>query len=559
MRFKFILAIALILCAFCVLPVNAYEIVNPQDNSVYNIGSASTLEITFNNDFWVIRGYSINGGSIIQDIHETPYTYQFSLSSNTSSVTYKFYLFNQQISNFELDFTVNYNYEEPAPSPMELYCYIDKQVDTITDNSVTYRLQCLPSEISTPDYDSLILYSEISSIPIDNIDDVLINLVSYQTTKYITVGQNGYTVYAAAGDLLGSDRVLLSVYLNGTGENPILPEPTVDPSALPDSNNQIWKPSDIGISESDSKRFQIRNIEYANDGGQINGANLTIWYTDINDAFSELPIYKNTNSPAIIDLTVPIAGGLFVEYGNFPYYEPVKVQNYPYLNNRRGFWITQELSDYYNLYYVYFDPLNPSTDIKYGITIRDGESHLPVSNAAISMDGGPVQYTTNYGGTVFNNVSQGKHSFTITKNGYSSLTVTKDIQISMSTELELFPLSAIPTATITPAPVRPVTPSPTLSSIDKPSNIMESVSFGFAKIFGIKTVENANYIFALMLILFPAVVAGSITHQALGFIAGGMIGFVFALAVGLVPIWVFFAMCLLAVIYFVLKGGNEGF
>ena len=212
------------------------------------------------------------------------------------------------------------------------------------------------------------------------------------------------------------------------------------------------------------------------------------------------------------------------------------------------------------MYYQYYDSNNPLTDINYGITLIDANTHLPVSNAAINIDGSNTQYTSNYGGTTFKNITQGVHTFTISKTGYNTLTFTKNIVITSSTEIEFFPLSVNPTATITPRPVNPsITPNPTISPIDKPTSILESVSYGLAKVFGVKTVDNANYIFALLIILFPAAIAGGITHQALGFIAGGMLGFVFALTIGLVPIWTFFAMCLLAVIYIMLIRGNEGF
>ena len=208
----------------------------------------------------------------------------------------------------------------------------------------------------------------------------------------------------------------------------------------------------------------------------------------------------------------------------------------------------------------FYDNESPLVNINFGITLIDGNTHLPVSNAAINIDGANTQYTTTYGGTVFRNITQGLHTFTISKQGYNTLTFTKNIAFSASTELEFFPISVIPTATITPRPVNPsITPSPTISPIDKPTSILESVSYGLAKVFGVKTVDNANYIFALLIILFPAAIAGGITHQALGFIAGGMLGFVFALTIGLIPIWTFFAMCLLAVIYIMLIRGNEGF
>lgn len=572
MRFKFILAIAIILCAFCILPVNAENIplimtYSNLDNQHYNVTNSNTAYVTLvygianiPNEVTLPSSPQINGYNlrvkpntfyrisktqhyvgdycIAPDGVKIPYiTLHAPATNETTTVTYTKSSYTAT-GTVTKTFTITYDFIDYV-DPFE-NVGINYDITDITDNSVNYSVRCYT------DSDS-IKFSEIYDYYVD-LDLIDVSLNAIDTTTIKNIGENGKYVYAWAMDTNSGSTKLLSVYLNGRNEIIV---PTEEPTAQP-------TPDDDLSQYGEKKNFQIRNIDYLQ-GTQLNGANLTIYYTDSEDNIISNPVYKNVNSPAVIDLRVPKAGGLFVEYGITPNYEPVKVQTYPALNNKVGYWINQEITDYENLYYQYYDSNNPLTDINYGITLIDGNTHLPVSNAAINIDGANTQYTSNYGGTVFKNITQGLHTFTISKQGYNTLTFTKNIVITSSTEIEFFPISVIPTATITPSPITPITPSPTISPIDKPTSILESVSYGLAKVFGVKTVDNANYIFALLIILFPAAIAGGITHQALGFIAGGMLGFVFALTIGLIPIWTFFAMCLLAVIYIMLIRGNEGF
>lgn len=578
--FRF-LAIAILMLSVFILPVNANTI---YDNPVVYIANAHTGNYNFavhntdtvyiiagtagsfapySNIFCIYDGTKVNGQNVIPTGQGTyPFDSPFVSGSSSSTtlsnvisngatpyiiynnnhynaITYNAIIYTSQSSSTSITGTITFTYDDDYNKELES-ARIESYTDSYEDNTVTYTVKC------KSDYPNTVYYSMIG-----NYRSFELGLIQYdedETETQITMGLNGTNVYSWAYNSNNGDTMLLQTYLAGRSEiEEPTPEPTPTPTPTPDDDLSQY---------GDKKIFQIRNIDYsADDMLLIDGINLTIYYIDTNDNIVNKPVFKSNNAPSVFDLNVPIAGYLFVEYGITPNYEPVKIQNYPYLN-RTGFLITQELSSYENLYYQYYDTDNPLTDINYGITLIDGNSHLPVSNAAISMDGGQVQYTSNYGGTVFQNITQGTHTFRVSKNGYNTLTFTKNIYITSSIEIEFYPVSVVPTATITPTPIRP---EQTLTPIDKPTNIMESVSYGLAKVFGVKTVDNANYIFALLIILFPAAIAGGITHQALGFIAGGMLGFVFALTIGLIPIWTFFAMCLLAVIYIMLIRGNEGF
>jgi len=43
-----------------------------------------------------------------------------------------------------------------------------------------------------------------------------------------------------------------------------------------------------------------------------------------------------------------------------------------------------------------------------------------------------------------------------------------------------------------------------------------------------------------------------------GFLVGAIVGFIIALGLGLIPLWVFFAMILSSIFFFVLRGSGGG-
>jgi len=49
-----------------------------------------------------------------------------------------------------------------------------------------------------------------------------------------------------------------------------------------------------------------------------------------------------------------------------------------------------------------------------------------------------------------------------------------------------------------------------------------------------------------------------ITMDGTGFLIGSIVGFVITLGLGLMPLWVFFAMILSAIFYFILRGSGGG-
>lgn len=552
MRFKFILAIALILCAFCVLPVNAYNVdlfLNDWNNSTVITLPDDTLTFGFSaygiylNEYefqpYTVRLSSVDGGKIYCPVSPPNppnpsivygSSYVPVLDIGTHDVVFTGIVNNvsRQLT-FRYTITENYN---PAPNAL-----INYQITDMSDTTVTYDVYCLPDE----NY----LFTAITAE--EQFIDSIPTLTSNETHKTFIIGETGGFVYSvAATNESGAQRKVISTYLYGRNEQPIEPTPT---------------PTDTPVYPDRIQAF-IQTFDYQS-GNMLSGVNMSIYEVTENGDNLEIgnKIYSSINAESQTILTVKNNTEYFIE-NELTGYFAVKNENVASLDNRYGYLWNPSLINPLRLYY---SRLDPSAQYNANFIVQDVNNN-GIAGVTVTMDNSITKISNSIGGLTFNNVSTGTHTFTFVKNGYQSAQRTIDIQLQYAAftqtlfkDDQIIQPTVSPTAYPTTYPTVSPSAQPTLSPIDKPSNIMESVSFGFAKIFGVKTVENANYIFALMLILFPAVIAGGITHQALGFIAGGMVGFVFALAVGLIPIWVFFAMCLMAVIYIVLKGGNEGF
>lgn len=362
-----------------------------------------------------------------------------------------------------------------------------------------------------------------------NTDSKTLNFVSAMSAQYIELPEGRYRCYVNVrygGDVYNPNLILTGFY------------------------------TDFRVIESETApklTFTIESINY-DTGNQLQGVNLTVYeYHDYDNSLQE--IYRNANSPAKVQLLLPSSSMLFIQ-ANINNYKFVNEETYNYLDNREGKLISVSLGSAR----LYFTKVSTENIIDKSFRVID-DNLQPVQNVIVTMDNSITLYTNEYGGVRFNDIAQGIHSFTFSKNGYNTLNLNMDISISSLTEVQIFRIQPTvqPTAYPTIQPTIQPTVQPTYTPIDQPTNLAESVKYGLAKVFGVNSLNSINLIFALMIILFPAVVAGVITNQALAFVAGGLIGFVFTLALGLIPIWIFFAMVMLTVIYLVLTHGNEGF
>ena len=295
--------------------------------------------------------------------------------------------------------------------------------------------------------------------------------------------------------------------------------------------------------------FEIEFIDY-DKGLQVIGANLTVYYYD-ESSNTLTQTYRNANCNGLERIEVINNSVLFLEY-DLTGYNAVNIDSYDFLNNRQGKLIDSNLKSAR----LYFSKIDPSVLLFQGFIIKDSFGNA-LSGVSVTMDNNQTVISNQYGGVRFDNINQGSHTFIFSKTGYYSQSLSKSVTVSNTQNILLVSSQPTTAPTVKPTPLQ--TDSSGNIIIEKPSNLSDSIKYGLAKIFGITSIDSINLIFALILILFPAVIGGTITNQALGFISGGMIGFVFALAVGLIPIWVFFSMVMFAVIYLILTHSNDGF
>ena len=356
--------------------------------------------------------------------------------------------------------------------------------------------------------------------------------------------QRNYVKVKFNKNFLDDSEIYLSGYaLNQTAESEFTTYIRFNFTYIPVSNLQAF----------------IQTFDYQS-GNMISGVNISVYEVIDHDTYAELgtKIYSTSNAESQIILQLKNNTDYFIK-NELNGYFAVKNTNYPYFNNITGYWWASPLINPLRLYYT---PLNPSAEYNANFIVHDVYSN-GISGVSVTMDNSKTLITNNIGGVSFQNVTAGEHTFVFVKNGYQTAQKTINIQMQYASfDQVLFADNQIvnptvsPTGIYTPYPTVSPTVSPTYSPVEHPKNIADSVKYGLGHIFGVNSLDTLNLVFALIIILFPAVVGGVITSQALGFVAGGMFGFVFALAIGLLPIWVFFCMVLFTVLYLIMTTGD---
>ena len=351
---------------------------------------------------------------------------------------------------------------------------------------------------------------------------------------------------------------MIQTYLNGRNEL-IFPteEPTIQPTVEP-----TGQPTDTPVYP-DRIQGYIQTYDYQN-GNMLTGVNLSVFEVIDNNGNLQIGnrIYSSINADSQTILTVKNNTEYFVKNEKTGYFS-VKNTNYPSLNNETGYLWNPSLNNPLRLYY---SRLEENAQYNANFIVQDVNNN-GLSGVSVTMDNAVTKVSNSIGGLTFNNISAGTHTFVFVKNGYQTVQQTIDIQlqyaafyVTMFKDNQIIQPTVSPTAYPTVSPTVSPSVSPTIAPIDQPTNLAESIKYGLAKMFGVNSLNTINLIFAMLLILFPAVIGAVVTNQALGFVAGGMIGFVCALGIGLVPLWVFFSMVMIAVIYLVLtRGTGEGF
>ena len=540
MNLKFLVVLTMVLCTFCVLPVNAasvtYDFVNPQQS--YDIGTANNLHVEIAQSEYVqgllvvLRGYSVNnvytqleGNG--QMLTQGAYIFDVPLSDNNNNVTISLYWQNvpSQLNIQTSTFVVYYNYGSESGNN-EFIIDIDENEQIIEMGLIDSLEQTFvigsSSNRVVKDY---LTYSATSC----TIEDLQRNYVKVKFNK----------------NFLDDSEIYLSGY------------------ALKDSTESEFNTYvRFNFTYIDALQAFIQTYDYQN-GNMLSGVNISVYEVIENDNSIELGnlIFKSSNAESQIILNLKQYAEYFVKNEKNGYFS-VKNTVYESLNNETGYLWNPSLQNPLRLYY---SKLDPTAQYNANFIVQD-VNNIGISGVSVTMDNSVTKITNNIGGVSFSNVTAGAHTFIFSKNGYQTAQRTIDIQLQYAAFTQtLFKENQIVQPTVSPSEYPTIQPTvqptaqPTISPIEKPSNLAESVKYGLAKMFGVNSQNTINLIFALMIILFPAVIGGVITHHALGFVSGGLIGFVFALAVGLIPIWVFFSMVMLSVIYLILTHTQSGF
>lgn len=545
MNFKYLIVLTMVLCAFCVLPVNAYNVqfdINAWDNSSIIVLPDDTLNFGFSGYIlylgqtkfqpYTIRLSSNDGGKIYcpQTDPDIGVNYGSSFVPNLGIGTHNVEfegIVNNIPKKLTFQYTITNNYN-PAPNALINYQIID-----MSDTTVTYDVYCLPDE----NY----LFTEITGE--EQFIDSFPYLTSNETHRTFVIGETGGFVYSVAAlNEEDAQRKVISTYLYGRSEQPIEPTPI---------------PTDTPVYPERIQAF-IQTYDYQT-GNMLTGVNLSVYEVIDNNGNLQIgnSIYSSINAESQTILTVKNNTEYFVKNEKAGYFS-VKNTEYDSLNGETGYLWNVTLNNPLRLYY---SRLDANAQYNANIIVQDVNNN-GLSGVSVTMDNAVTKVSNSIGGLTFNNITAGTHTFVFVKNGYQTVQQTIDIQLQYAAFYQtMFKDNQIVQPTVQPTAYPTIQPTvqPTVTPIDQPSNLAESVKYGLAKMFGVNSLNTINLIFALLIILFPAVVAGVITNQALGFIAGGLIGFVFALGIGLIPIWVFFSMIMLSVIYLVMTHTESGF
>lgn len=528
MKFKFMIAFAIVLSAFMVLPVNATN---------YNID----VDLTFDGSYFS-KSFEIDYGTISENSTVTLHFINYDLDSGNCLINYQ----NQNIiigtaQNPPTSYTI-----ELLNSPCEFTVFGAHPLLT-PSYQISYTIYFNHGGIVPNDFDIDIDKQE-QILELGNIDNLNQQFTIGSSIDRVIKQYQGYQ--SSNCDIVDLDRHNIeirfnkdypnsaSVYLFGTAQKE---------ENITDFATTVY----FNFTYADLTKipFEIEFIDY-DKGLQVIGTNLTVYYYD-ESANTLTQTYRNANCNGLERIQVINNSVLFLEY-NLNGYNAVNIDTYDFLNNRQGKLIDSNLRSAR----LYFSKIDPSVLLFQGFIIKDNLGNA-LSGVSVTMDNNQTVISNQYGGVRFDNINQGVHTFVFSKTGYYSQSLSKSVSVSNTQDILLVSSQPTTAPTVKPTPLQ--TDSQGNIIIEKPSNLSDSIKYGLAKIFGITSLDSINLIFALILILFPAVIGGTITNQALGFISGGMIGFVFALAVGLIPIWVFFSMVMFAVIYLILTHSNDGF
>jgi hypothetical protein len=314
----------------------------------------------------------------------------------------------------------------------------------------------------------------------------------------------------------------------------------------------------VTVTGDSTVNFQV--IVRGLNGAYIGNATVNIWYdsgtmidSDITDDFyGSADFYVNPSRYVNGNVT---KGGYYTS--NFTYY----VCPTGYCNNE--VWIT--------LYTINETPGSGDEFGNYLVTFKNANSGVPVpySNIEVYSDSG---YTTLYYDEYSN--AGGVWTGLVPMNidlyykypettSYYSQTWSYNLTSSPSYKtVNLIPKSGA-TSTTTPTPTTTtttITPTVTYTYNDSnlsTLNVKERIT-NLLVLAGFQNAESADLIFAMIIVLGCTALIGWITLSGSGAGMGAIIGFVFSLGLGLIPLWLLIAAIFFGCLYVALKlfGGS---
>lgn len=199
---------------------------------------------------------------------------------------------------------------------------------------------------------------------------------------------------------------------------------------------------------------------------------------------------------------------------------------------------------------LYLKPASGDGFTTASFTVRDTDKNR-LADVKIEMDG-KTRYTNTGGIATFTELNQNStYTYTITHPDYVEETGTIEteledlvnIEVVLYKETEVYPT---PTETEGPSWIN-----------EKPSNMKESFLLSFYMITGIEDLETLKLLSGVLLSALIGIIAASITKDGTGFLAGGIIGFIGAVGLGWIPIWLLIALIVITGCYFIFSRGDN--
>lgn len=155
---------------------------------------------------------------------------------------------------------------------------------------------------------------------------------------------------------------------------------------------------------------------------------------------------------------------------------------------------------------------------------------INIQGAKVILTNQQVNFTNSMGYTYFLVDAPAVYGYRVDKEGYES--VTGNVTILEGEQKYIGILMTV---------IPPITPIPTVTIPgETPTNPIEAIYY-FFKTFGVTKQDNVNLIIAMCICLISALILAYYTRDGLATVAGGAVGFIICLGLGLIPIWVLMA------------------